>query len=205
MDVVDELTGQAALSQQQPFPTVNVTVGGAATNEGPKDLPAPRESSTNCPIDLLSQDLLTLILEYNMVRDATDTEESPHLIIPVVVSQVSRFWRFVALETPLRWRRLSIFLPWNLDEDGAYLKRSKQCPIELGISMDPKDIATPQGLINGGTTLPSPLNNYGLLRELLSLHLQRCRVLHIRGSVLDKMNKIFVAWWNRCSTWTCPF
>ena len=129
-------------------------------------------------ISSLPQELLSSILE--MAQEEANCDDPNDLTkssVYFAASQVSKFWRLVAINNALWWTHLLISPPWKLDAIATYLKRSKECPIEMHISIHPdywnisrKDTAT----------LPS-LSGFGALGELISPHFHRCRSLRVQG------------------------
>src|SRR5437016_2165513 len=95
-------------------------------------------SASERPISFLPQELLTLIL--NTAHEGAN-DDDPDVLrkssIYIVASQVSKFWRSVALGNPLWWSRVLISPPWKLEAIATYLKRSKECPIDMHISVHP--------------------------------------------------------------------
>jgi len=126
---------------------------------------------------MLPQELLTLILDiaHESAND-DDPDSLPKSSIYIAASQVSKLWRLVALDNPLWWSRVLISPPWKLEAIATYLKRSKECPIDMHISVHPNyhlsrenDIALP------------PLKGFEALRDLISPHFHRCRSLRLQG------------------------
>ncbi|KAF8966138.1 hypothetical protein BDZ97DRAFT_721780 [Flammula alnicola] len=136
------------------------------------------DSSTNCPIASLPQELLAFILD--MARSDTipvnEAGARPLKEILITASQVSSFWRFVVLENPLWWSCITITPPWNLDEIETYLKRSQQCPLDLRIYVH----LNYHTIRDEDTPLP-PLHDYQGLRDILYPHFHRCRIFHFQG------------------------
>ena len=136
-------------------------------------------SSTSArTISSLPQELLVSILD--MAQEEASCDDPNYLaksLVYFAASQVSKFWRVIAINNPLWWTRVLISPPWKLEAIATYLKRSKECPIEIHISVQPKywNISRPCN-----TTLPS-LSGFGELSDLIYPHFHRCRSLRIQG------------------------
>ena len=96
---------------------------------------------TNSPaseraISSLPQELLALILDMAHEGASDDDPDSfPKFSIYIAASQVSKTWRLFALDNPLWWSRILISPPWKFEAIATYLKRSKECPIDMHISV----------------------------------------------------------------------
>ncbi|KAF9463970.1 hypothetical protein BDZ94DRAFT_1257896 [Collybia nuda] len=133
------------------------------------------------PVGSLPADVLILIFEAaNGVKNKIYNpwvfpigREKP---LPMVVSQVSRFWRDVAIHSPLLWTLIDISPPWSLNIIRLFLKRSKSCPIDLRLQ-------TPS-VVLGMVMSPATVNNTASrLCEIIEPHIPRCRSISIRGEL----------------------
>jgi hypothetical protein len=134
--------------------------------------------TTERTISSFPQELLASILD--MAQEEANCDDPNDLTkssVYFAASQVSKIWRSFAINNPLWWIHLLISPPWKLEAIATYLKRSKECPIEMHISIHPdywsisrKDIAT----------LPS-LSGFRALGQLIYPHFHRCRSLRVQG------------------------
>ncbi|KDR72914.1 hypothetical protein GALMADRAFT_252259 [Galerina marginata CBS 339.88] len=129
-------------------------------------------SPYSSPISCLSEDLLTLIL--HMVRDSFDDldDSAARAKVPFIASHVSRFWRFCAIGYPFLWSTIVIILPWNQDIVEAYLRRSKQCFLDISFMGNDE--------IRSGFIPTVTSEDYQHLFSLLLPHFPRCRSLDTR-------------------------
>lgn len=142
-----------------------------------KDI-ANNNATSERTISSLPQELLGSILD--MAQEEANCDDPNDLTkssVYVAASQVSKFWRLVAINNPLWWSHLFISPPWKLETIATYLKRSKECPIEMCISVHPDYWNISR---KGAATLPS-LSGFGALGELISPHFHRCRTLRVQG------------------------
>ena len=149
-----------------------------------------KDLATNSPtsertISSLPQELLASILDMAQEKaNCGDPNDLTKSSVYLVASQVSKFWRLVAINNPLWWTHLFISPPWKLETIATYLKRSKECPIEMHISVHPDYWNISR---ESAATLPS-LSGFGALGELISPHFHRCRALRVQGIFFQDHN-----------------
>ncbi|KAJ3498967.1 hypothetical protein NLJ89_g10152 [Agrocybe chaxingu] len=123
------------------------------------------------PISTLPEEIILLILDMLVQEDIAAHEDSPRgsgdtISIVRTASQVCHFWRFITLQNTVWWSHIHVFPPWRPHAVAAALARSKDCPIELRISMHLVEDAT------SDTDDPSPtkLDGYEELFSILHPH-----------------------------------
>ena len=119
--------------------------------------------------------------------------------LPLVLGKVSRYWRQVAYGAPTLWSKVDVSLRRDLGGLQVYLNRSKDSPIDLGITFTPtlsqRDASTLIGL------LQPPYRRcrciilrsepcYEFCREILSISLARCAKAIIQCS----STSVWMAW-----------
>ena len=144
--------------------------------------------NTDPPIASVPPEVLGYIL--NFVYEKSDSDGNKRPNSPIVFSHVCRFWRLVALDNSLWWARIIVTHPWKLDEVGAFLDRSKECPLDLRIFVN-INLTTTERLIYSLPLEFPPLENYENLRDLISPHIYRCRIFRIQG-YFDKSTQFLV-------------
>ncbi|KAF5374446.1 hypothetical protein D9615_009103 [Tricholomella constricta] len=94
--------------------------------------------------------------------------------LPVAVSQVSSYWRDVALDSPLLWTEIDISPPWSLKTICLFLRRSKACPIHLNLTIPT--------IAFGNLLTPAVVNaSAHILCDHIAQHIPRCRKISIKG------------------------
>ncbi|KIM44317.1 hypothetical protein M413DRAFT_379087 [Hebeloma cylindrosporum] len=145
-----------------------------------KDIATSGSKISSLPQEILESILDTAQEEANCAYPNDLTKSSVYL----TASQVSKFWRSVAINNPLWWTYLLIFPPWKFDAIATYLKRSKACPIDMHISIHPDYWYISR---KSTTTLPS-LSGFGALADIISPHFHRCRSLRVQGIFFQSYN-----------------
>ncbi|KAJ8514394.1 hypothetical protein ONZ45_g8072 [Pleurotus djamor] len=79
---------------------------------------------------VLPEDVLSRIFLEGQALSTTDKSSQPWAF-ELEVSKVSRFWRFVALNTHILWRSIRALPEKSLPEIRTYLQRSGECPIDI--------------------------------------------------------------------------
>ncbi|KAG5645088.1 hypothetical protein DXG03_006902 [Asterophora parasitica] len=110
--------------------------------------------------------------------------------LPVTLSQVSGYWREVALNSPLLWSDVDISPPWALNIIRLYLTRSKSCPIHLNLGIPT--------IAFGNLLTPAVANaSAHILCDIIAPHISRCRKITVKGDfhhlepLLEAVMKIF--------------
>jgi len=119
------------------------------------------------PCSTLPHELLALIFIY-----AKDKKRVAHRIpIEVSVSHVCRFWRSVALDTPVLWNRIDIYSKRSKAWIRPYLERSFQRPLDVYVDIYRRDRILHK--------TPNPLTGYHTIIEQLSMHIHRLRIFSL--------------------------
>jgi len=119
------------------------------------------------PCSTLPHELLALIFTY-----AKQKKRVAHRIpIEVAVSHVCRFWRGVALGTPVLWNRIDIYSKRSKAWVHPYLERSFQRPLDVYIDIYRRD------RILHNTS--NPLTGYDTIIEEFSIHIHRLRLFSL--------------------------
>jgi len=94
--------------------------------------------------------------------------------LPILLSQVSRYWRHVAVNYVFLWTNIDVSPPWSLNTIRIFLKRSKSCPIHLTLSIP--------ALPSGGHFSPAAINaSSHFLCDALKPHIARCSHITVKG------------------------
>ncbi|RDB28527.1 hypothetical protein Hypma_014941 [Hypsizygus marmoreus] len=131
------------------------------------------------PIGSIPPEILCQIFEIaNGVKQTEDyrpwSYPSRHKSLPIVVSQVSRYWRDVAINYPLLWTDIDISPPWSLNTIRLFLSRSQTCPIALSLAIP--------SLYIGSLLSPTAINTSAwLLYDVIASHIPRCRRITVKG------------------------
>ncbi|KAG6839416.1 hypothetical protein C0991_002788 [Blastosporella zonata] len=135
-----------------------------------------RSINQGTPIGSLPPEILCHIFEMANHSKSTDRwspldQRSP---LPVTFSQVSGYWRDVALEDPLLWTHVDISPPWSFNRICMDLSRAKSCPLSINLTIP--------GIAFGYLLTPSAINaSASILCDIIAPHLPRCRKLVIKG------------------------
>jgi hypothetical protein len=128
-------------------------------------------SGTVALIDSLPPELLACIFEMAQIMSLSSGGLARLRRFPFIVSQVSRFWRHVALGCGMLWCDVDISPPWTrLDGLVFYLERSKSCLIDLT-------------LIIPSSQNDLDVSNVDDLLSILNLQYHRCRTINISGTL----------------------
>lgn len=145
----------------------------ARPNFGPN---TPKE----CHITTLPEEVLTLILDA-LHYDEDHTNPNGRLRVPRLVSQVSSYWRFVALQNSLWWSYIYVNPPWKLEMLQTYLERSKECVLDMTISVRRPSLSDEEGKDSSRASPELTIAEFERLESVLFPHFSRCRSLTLDG------------------------
>ncbi|KAG6903426.1 hypothetical protein C0995_005449 [Termitomyces sp. Mi166 len=106
-------------------------------------------------------------------------------LLPITVSQVSRYWREVALNSPLLWSYIDISPPWSFNTICLALSRAQTCPLTINLTIP--------SIAFGNLLAPSVINaSANILCDLIAPCIPRCRKLVIKGDFCQ-LEPLFIA------------
>lgn len=113
--------------------------------------------------------------------ESVDEDDLPQLPFQVLVSQVCKRWRDVAIdESPMLWTKIDFSEGPPFEQSKAWLERSKGCPLDIDIDCQP-----PEEIDENGSVMseePSPSLSIEELEEVLHLlcpHVARLRAFQL--------------------------
>ncbi|KAF8228791.1 hypothetical protein L208DRAFT_225106 [Tricholoma matsutake] len=145
------------------------------------------------PVSRLPVDVLSLLFQEVSNNESRTSRQplsraplkinpAPRFQSPVLLSHVSRSWYDAAINSPLLWTNIDIFLSWNLPRIKMFLARSKPCPIFLNIIAELPQ--APENDSNDSHMDPVYYYDptYGIIElcQVVVPHISRCRSIFIR-------------------------
>ncbi|KAF9524220.1 hypothetical protein CPB83DRAFT_820420 [Crepidotus variabilis] len=134
------------------------------------------------PVSSLPEEVLTLILNtLHLAEDHTDPKA--RLSVPRLASQVCSYWRFIALQNSLWWSCIYVTPPWRFEQLKMHLERSKECTLDMTISVRRPYLSEDEGKDTSNPTSPPELTieKFESLGPILFPHFSRCRSLTLDG------------------------
>ncbi|KAG6832750.1 hypothetical protein H0H87_000599 [Tephrocybe sp. NHM501043] len=139
------------------------------------------------PIGSLPPEILCQIFEFaNYSQPVVDRRSHSHQSpLPITFSQVSAYWREVALEDPLLWTHVDVSPPWSFNGICMALSRAKACPLSINLTVP--------NTAFGNSLTPTVINSCAnVLCDIIAPHLPRCRKLVIKGDFCQ-LEPLFVS------------
>lgn len=139
-------------------------------------------------INTLPPEILCQIFE--IARHSTSDSHSwdlpdPRRFLPITVSQVSRRWREVALNSPLLWSYIDISPPWSFNTICLALSRAQTCPLIINLAVP--------SVAFGNLLTPSVVNaSASIICGLIAPCIPRCRKFVIKGDFCQ-LEPLFIA------------